>query len=342
VKHSVLSWDCCYRNFFHTAEAFAHQTFASSDFEVIYVEQRTEAASDAHNHGLGLPSLREVVSSLADRIGIRVLYLGDDANTPFHWGRAVNAGIKVSSGAIISVMDGDLLLEPEFLSKLDRYHAHNPASVVNLHRRMVPFPIGVPRDRWTEQRVTFDACLAACPDRDQPLPAAPNNYGPMISAHREHWVAIGGYDENPIWGSGLSLLGTDVTRRLEIEVNAGSRLLPDTFCVHPWHPVGFQRHTLAARRILALQQSLIDWTIANRQSDWRKRQDVTTALYEANRRFIDRVMRSDIAFPSISPGVPSRIFAWASGSVGRLVNREFGDLRGDISTALKNVLARRP
>jgi hypothetical protein len=341
VRHSIISWDCCYRNFFHTAQALAEQEFDIDAFEVIYVEQRTMTASDAFSRSLGLAALGDVVKTLEGRINIRALYLGDGPNVPFHWGRAVNAGIEASRGEIISVMDGDLLVQPNFLSKLDNEHRRVPKSVVNLHRRMVPAPIGVSRDRWTEQQVSFSTCLDACPDRDQPPPERPNNYGPMISARREHWAAINGYDEHPIWGSGLSLLGTDVTRRLEIEVGVTSHLLPDTVCVHPWHPVGFQRHTLAARRILSLQERLVEWSLSNKMSDWRDRLAFANAVYGANRRFVDNVMASDVAQPSVTPNRSSRMKAWTSGFAARLVNGEFREIRGDVRRALRTALPRR-
>jgi hypothetical protein len=338
MKHSIISWDCCYRNFFHTAFALSDQDFNVDDFEVIYVEQRTQAASDRFNRQFGLSPLSDVVKALEDRMNARALYLGDGPETPLHWGRAVNLGIGASRGEVVSVMDGDLLVERDFLARLDQEHSKSSKAIVNLHRRMVPKPIGVSTVHWTEQRVTFDACLDACPDRDQPLPSSANNYGPMISARREHWEAVGGYDEHRIWSTGLSLLGADVTSRLEIRVDSTAHLLPDVVCVHPWHPVGFRRDTLSARRILSLQGELIESAKTNRVSNWNDRLATTEAVYGKNRRLIQRVIRSDAAQPSATPTRLKRTMGWLSRTAARLLNREFRQIRGELGNAVRSRL----
>lgn len=337
MRHTVISWDCCYRNFFHTAIAMAEQHYDRDAFEVIYVEQRTRASSDRVNHEAGLPSLGDVTRNLEDRLSIKAIYLGDDDDEPFHWGRAVNRGIVEARGRIVSVMDGDVLVDRDFLSKLEDAHAQSENMVLNLHRRMVPEPVGVTRKRWIEQRVDFDSCLEACPDRHEPLPAVANNYGPMISARRDHWDAIEGYDEHPIWSTGLSRVGEDTTKRLETAVGGTSRLLPDTVCVHPWHPVGFRRDTFAARRILALQGRLIGWAKEHGEPSWKDRLPLTSVLYEENRVFVDRMLRSDVAFPSALRSRPSRVAAWVSGVGARVRNREFRELRGQLGTAVRGI-----
>lgn len=341
MRHSIISWDCCYRNFFHTAVALSDQEFDFRDFEVIYVEQRTETASDHFNRHMGLSSLGDVARTLEDRMNIRVIYLGDGPDAPFHWGRAVNLGITASSGEILSIMDGDLLVDRDFLAKLDREHRRSTKAIVNLHRRMLAGPIGVSPDRWMEQVVTFGQCLAACPDANQPLPRSVENYGPMISARREHWEAIHGYDEHPIWSTGLSRIGEDVTRRLEIQLDTRSYLLPGTVCVHPWHPVGFRRDTFAARRMLSLQEELIEWAGQKQASDWRDRLLTAEALYDRNRRFVDSVLASDVAQPSISPNRIRRLTALLSGVAARLLNREFGQIRGQLAAVMRRMLSNR-
>jgi hypothetical protein len=339
MRHSIISWDCCYRNFFHTAVALSDQEFDFRNFEVIYVEQRTKTASDRFNREMGLSSLGDVARTLEDRMNLRVIYLGDGPDTPFHWGRATNLGITASSGEIISIMDGDLLVDRDFLSKLDIEHRRSSKAVVNLHRLMLAGPIGVSRDRWMEQDVTFDRCLDACPDRNQPLPGSVQNYGPMISARREHWESIHGYDEHPIWSTGLSRIGEDVTRRLEIRLDTRSYLLPSTVCVHPWHPVGFRRDTFAARRMLSLQEELVEWAGHNQESDWRERLPTAEALYRRNRRFVDSVLASDVAQPSISPNRIKRLTALFSGVAAKLLNREFDQIRGQLATVLRRMFS---
>jgi hypothetical protein len=338
--HTIISWDCCYRNFFHTAYALSEQSYDPDEFEVIYVEQRTKEASDRFNHQFGLPALGDVVRDLQSRINIRALYLGDDEDEPLHWGRAVNHGIGKSTGAVISVMDGDILVENDFLTRLDEEHGRSEPQILNLHRRMVQAPLRVPRAWWMKQRVDFRSCLEACPDRYDPIPAVANNYGPMISAGRSLWEAIGGYDEHPIWATGLSRIGEDTTRRLEIEAGDSSRVLPRTVSVHPWHPAGFRRDTFAGRRILSLQGQLVDWAREHKTSHWKERLPVTTVLFNENRRFMERMISSDVANPSINPSASRRALAWMSGVAARLRNREFRELRGQLGTVIRGLKRR--
>jgi hypothetical protein len=173
------------------------------------------------------------------------------------------------------------------------------------------------------------------------LPGSVQNYGPMISARREHWQSIHGYDEHPIWSTGLSRIGEDVTRRLEIRLDTRSYLLPSTVCVHPWHPVGFRRDTFAARRMLSLQEELIEWAGRNQASDWRDRLPTAEALYGRNRRFVDSVLASDVAQPSIRPNRIRRLSASLSGLAARLLGGEFRQIRGELGSLVRRMLSDR-
>jgi hypothetical protein len=288
IKHSIVSWDCSFRNFYHLIDGLLSQKYDREKFELIYVEQRDKAHAEAYNRTLGLKTLHDRLLELSGELQLRIEYLNDPLNLPYHLGRCVNRGLAMARGEIISVMDGDLLLPSDFLTRLEEQHSKGQ-QVVNLLRLMAASPVNAGSDRWTEGQVDFDLCLRECPPVPKPFPVSVDNKGPMISARREAWLAVDGYDEHPIWSTGLSRLGQDVNRRLELACKCNSIALPDRFAVHPYHPLGFSRSTLDSVRLLSLQANLIDWSKERDELSWRVRSRVTQKLFERNLPLMQRM-----------------------------------------------------
>jgi|Deesub1362B_J571_1020462.scaffolds.fasta_scaffold00417_18 glycosyltransferase involved in cell wall biosynthesis len=318
--HTIICWDCSFRNFFHTIDALLTQDYDRDKFELIYVEQRSREFSDAYNHRLGLKSLWDRYQEVKDLINIRVVYLNDPPNIPYHLGRIVNKALKLAKGEIISVMDGDLLVPPDFLIKLEEYHRRHDPAIVNLVRHMCERPVGVDKDNWTKQIIDFERCLEVCPTRDQPIPRTVANKGPLISARKEFWEKIGGYDEHIIWSTGVSRLGQDVTARLEILTGVESIALPDCFAVHPWHPQGFRRDTISSQRMLTLQAKLIEWARSHSEPLWKKRLPYTEELYKQHKEFINRFIYSGLQQPGTPVDVES-IWMRIRGFIGRIYRK---------------------
>lgn len=274
------------------------QDFPRDKFEMIYVEQRGRSAADAYNHGQGLPSLWDRYESLKDEVNLRVLYLDDPPEVPYHLGRANNRALEVAQGEVISVMDGDLLLPSDFLTRLTEIHRDGVA-VVNLVRRMCQYPVGVRNfSAWKEAEIEFHRCLRACYGRHARLPSKVGNMGPMISARREYWESIGGYDPSEIWSTTASTSGSDVTRRLELVTNTEAFALPHVFAVHPWHPSGVLRaarrdRASLVRQYFALQKLLTDWSVTERRAHWRPRQFLAHQFWLENLQLIDLVLEEE-------------------------------------------------
>ncbi len=290
--HSIISWDCSFRNFFHLIDALLAQEYDRNQFELIFVEQRTKEVADAYNHKLGLKSLWDRYEEVKNKMNIRIVYLGDDPSIPYHLGRCNNKAIELAKGEIISIMDGDMLLPSNFLTLLEKYHKDQIA-IINLVRHCASYPIGVKKEDWTKGVIDFERCLKACPTRNDPIPRAVGNKGPLISARKEHWEIVGGYDLHPIWSTGVSRLGQDVTARLEILTGVESTALPDAFAVHPYHPLGFLRSNRSSKKLLGLQMDLINWARSNKEPLWEKRTVYTERLFNNNRRFIEGMIYSE-------------------------------------------------
>jgi hypothetical protein len=294
MRHTIVSWDCSFRNFFHLIDGLLVQDYPRDQFELIYVEQRDREFADSCNHRLGFRSLWDRHEEVKNNINFTVIYLNDPSDTPYHLGRCNNAALERAQGDIISVMDGDLLLPRDFLSKLTGYHDSRLA-VVNLVRRMCEYPVGVwSFQHWASAKIDFGQCLRACAKRTAPIPKRCGNKGPLISAPRDYWSAVGGYDPHIIWSTSASTAGADVNRRLEMVMQVDSVALPDAFAVHPWHPVGYARQTRhdeehLVRTYLELQRGLTDWSVQHREPDHAQRLAETQRVYAPNCELVETV-----------------------------------------------------
>ena len=259
MKHSIILWDCCYRNFFHLTGSLAEQDYPKDEYEVIWVEQRSRAASDAYNHRLGLQSLADTVALHAGRCDVRAVYLEQPTTRPYHIGVCVNAGTTLARGQIVTRMDGDMLVRRDFLRSLDRAMDEQPG-VINMDKRGAARPVGVPLDRWMEGVIDFELCRAESPRGFQPIAPTVRNKGPCIAAPCAWIDATGGYDEHDLWATGISRNGQDLTARMEILSGVPSRALPDQFGVHPYHPLELNRQGEVESALFAAQQRLIDWS----------------------------------------------------------------------------------
>lgn len=313
--HSVICWDCSFRNFFHTIDGLVSQDFDRDQFELIYVEQRSRSYADSFNHSENLKSLWDRYQEVKDTIDIKVIYLDQPESIPYHLGITVNKALPICSGKIISVMDGDLLLPSDFLSQLQRYHGEEKVAIVNLARHMASKPVGVSYENWKGAEINYSKCLAECPSRDEIIPKTISNKGPLISAHRDYWDEVNGYDEHLLWSTGITRLGQDVTKRLEILTGVESTALPGKFCVHPWHPIGFRRDALTSQRMLEHHQSIISWTEEHQEYDWRKRLAITNMIYDTNKSFFDRAIFSDLSTPGQQDKKTTNLFNVLVGKV---------------------------
>ncbi len=295
MRHSIIAWDSSYRDFFHLVQGACEQDYNVDQYELIYVEQRSKEHADSYAKDENVQALSEIKEEVGEKINFRVLYLDDPLSNPYHLGKCVNEGISVAQGEYISVMDGDQLLPPDFLSALDEFHSQGPA-IANVIRQSPPEPVGVSKENWKDAIIDYDRCLELC--EEGPIPETTPNYGPLISAPAEAWEAVNGYSTHKIWSTGLSKLGADVNRRLERYLGVESRPLPDTFVAHPWHPTGFDRNVLRSRKMFEIQDQVMDYSEECNIVDWTDRIGFSDEVYRRNKAFVDRVTTSsELAMP---------------------------------------------
>jgi hypothetical protein len=298
IVHSIISWDCCFRNFFHLIFSLDSQAYDLEKVELVFVEQRSRKAADTFNHSSGLKALSDLASRTDYRISLRVVYL-DDLESPYHLGKLVNAGLDAARGKFVSVMDGDQLLPRGFLKELDYFmHGHAEKAVV-AHRKMARLPLGVDSFRdWKRADIDYTKVLALCPDRYFiPYSRCPiNNYGPLLAARKEQWKAIGGYDEGPLWSTAASLLHYDAATRFAI-AGWSCTMLPFFSLVHPWHPIGYanknRNHDDCTGRYLDLQRGLVAYAKDVGCSHWRDRLVRQRELFDQNSQLVEKVVEGE-------------------------------------------------
>ncbi|UZE93496.1 MAG: glycosyltransferase family 2 protein [Candidatus Nealsonbacteria bacterium] len=296
IKHSIVTWDSTYRNFFHLIDGLIAQNYSRENFELIYVEQRTRKIADAYNHNLGLKSLWDRYQEVKSKINIKIIYLGLPFKIPYHNGRCNNAGLNVTKGEIISIMDGDQLLPPDFLRKLTAYHLNHPKAVINLDRRCAMYPVGVNSYKeWRKGSKDFKKCLDACISKYSPVPEIARNKPPMISSRNKFWKLIEGCDPHLIWSTVSSRFGIDVTRRLEIASGTRAIALADCFSVHPWHPIGagvLRSTDEDSKKLFALQDKLIKWSLKHKDPRYSSRTNYINNFCESNKLLINKIVYS--------------------------------------------------
>lgn len=296
MRHSFISWDSSFRNFHHLIDGLACQTYDLDEVELIYVEQRCRKKSDAYNHGMGLPSLYDRVKSPA-KISIKAVFMDEAEDVPYHLGRILNVGIKQAKGEIITVMDGDLLLPSDFIGELDKLHRQCP-SVINVERKMCSRPLGVSYEEWYKAEIDYERCLSLCA-HPEVIPDYVTNKAPMISAPALAFKEVGGFEEHPMFATGLSRAGQDLNARLEIAIDSHSRVI-SRVAVHPFHPAGFSRKTLDAVRVLRVQADIIKWTRQNKLVYWRDREGYLELVYTHFRKLFTRVHTKDYSNTSFA------------------------------------------
>lgn len=255
-KISIITWDCCFRNFYHTVDSILPQSRDDNDLEIIIVEQRTRQQSfDYHKEWNTIPP-----EKLYEEEDIcRVIYM-DEEDSVYHWGRALNVGILHANGEVIATMDADMLLRDDFIESL-LSQPDLERRVFNLHRLMATKPVGASKGHWIEGSFEYDLVGRVSGLGQFEWSRFVSNKAPMICAHRDYWQQIGGYDDADFWSKGSSLSGLDVTARLEAVAGRLSEALPGQVSLHPWHPEGFSRTLITALAVYEIQSYFIEWSL---------------------------------------------------------------------------------
>lgn len=289
VKHSIITWDSSFRNFFHLIDSLSQQDYDLSHVEVVFVEQRSEKTAQSVADLVGVESIRQVSQRMQDRLAITLIYMDEPDSVPYHPGRLLNEGLRKAGGEILSTMDADSLVPPNFLQVLDL--VHDAGNVVTcMYRHSADRPCGVSKKNWTRQIIDYQLVLRTCPDFHVSVPAKVSNKAPLLSARRENWEAIQFYDEHRIFSTAYTLFGQDISMRFGLLLGDVQLPLP-VAAVHPWHPTEVNRSQGATQILYQTQMKLMDWATKNHCYNGSKRHEFADQLYEQHQEQIESAIQ---------------------------------------------------
>jgi hypothetical protein len=304
MKHSIITWDSCFRNFFHLLPSLADCAGSDDGLEVVVVEQRSAAASRALAAREQVQSLESLAASLRGKLDIKLIFLDEADNLPYHPGRLLNAGLLRAEGEILSTMDVDILVPPNFLKILLHMHAQERV-VLNLHRWVMPHPCGVSTKNWKNQFIDYGLMQASIPVDQRAIPGKIGNKAPLISARREDWAKIGYYDGEPGWSTACTLFGQDVCRRFALLLGPDKELAMPIACLHPWHPVEVNRLSEEANLLYSFQQGCMARNDALGSFRLSDRMDYERALFQQYQQPIQQAIhRLESAMRQFTPSAP--------------------------------------
>lgn len=208
MRISVITWDANFREHTHTIDFFAKQEFAQADFEVIWVDFYS--------------SNNRVRQKIEGYPNVRLVTLENPPDTAWHLGRCINAGVKASSGGLLVIPDGDIVVEPDFLYYIWQVHQEIQDLVLYFPRYDEPQQAGSNQSRNSISYLQQHSVLRVA-----------TNYAGCLSLRREIFERIKGYETHAAFaGSGINGMETYIRLR-----NAGMPIkwTPDKKIYHPWH-----------------------------------------------------------------------------------------------------------
>ncbi|MCB9103902.1 MAG: glycosyltransferase [Anaerolineales bacterium] len=237
IKISVITWNGGFRESFHTVDSFAKQSFPTSEYEFIWAEYYDSAD----------PVLLDKIHQVENA---KVIFVNGEGQ--WHVGRCMNAGIAASRGDLLVLIDGDIVVRPDFLTEMWQTHAAYKNLVLYVRR-------------WDEPKTAHDAGQISVEHLETVCQLNnPTNYGGCLITGRQNIESAQGYEEHPIIG-GPGAVSKELYTRL---CNAGFPIMWHSTekIYHPWH-----FGTLPSTDTLQQQQQ--KWVIKQRGLDLSTRAD---------------------------------------------------------------------
>ncbi len=233
MKISVIAWNGSFREKYHTIHAFGNQTLARGKFEFIWVDYYRA------NH-----DLKNQIGAYSN---FRLLNLERPASEPWHLGKCINAGVTSSTGDLLVIPDGDILVAPDFLEYVYKQHLSDE-NLVMYHFRYEE----AEKDHHPALSYTIDYL-----DKYTKV-LYPANYAACYSLKRKNFDGVKGYEEHPCF-SGAGMQAAEINIRFK---NAGLAIKWDKKkkTYHPWHPnTAVTSQLNRVRSLLRIARIYHDW-----------------------------------------------------------------------------------
>jgi hypothetical protein len=234
-KISIVMIDGSFREAFHAVDFFCNQTLPPQDYELIWVEYYANVQADLQ-------------SKINKYENARLITLAQSG--VYHSSYCFNAGIQAARGELLLIPDADVAVEPDFLENVWNEHLTNQKLVLYIHRYNES-------EQDHVEPITLTHLRQSCR-----VINGIGNLGGCITVRKEWLIAINGYDQHPIFSTGLHANGWDVYIRLR---NLGLHVMwhPKLKLYHAWHPYteqngdqyALQNHVVSYRATKLLTQT---------------------------------------------------------------------------------------
>jgi len=203
---SVITWDAAFRESYHTVDFFNNQNLDKNLFEFIWAEFYST---------INL----ELEKKIQEMENGRIFCFGGEGK--WHLGQCLNAAIRQSSGDLIVIPDGDIVVEEDFLKEVKKCHERYPKLVLYFRRWDELKPDSI------RKKVSLSTLRNICNLMN------PINYGGCLTLSRKIFNHVNGYEEHELF-SEAGANGMELYIRLK---NAGYPIMwhPTHKIYHPWH-----------------------------------------------------------------------------------------------------------
>jgi hypothetical protein len=206
-KISVLLVDGSFRGHFALIDALKRQTFAAVDFEVLWIE---------YFAALKL----ELIEKLKGQSNFQAVTLKGQG--VYHSSYCFNRGITQARGALLVILDADVLIEANFLESVWKEHQANDQLVMYVYRMDEP-------KRASGVCFDLDFLKKFC------VLTNPENYGGCLTVRKNWLLSINGYEQHELLRGTAHANGRDLYTRFK-NLGLPVKWHPELRLYHPWHP----------------------------------------------------------------------------------------------------------
>lgn len=209
MKISIITWDASFRENFHTVDTFCRQNFPKDQFEFLWCDFYEVKTNN-------------LIDKISNYSNAKIISLYNSRKTYWHLGKTINEGIKYSTGDILVIPDGDIVVDQDFLKNIEHKFNHTDADNLAIYFRRWDEP----EEKSCEYSYNIDYL------KENTQLYNPTNYGGCFAIKKETFNKIGFYEEHNIF-SGPGANGLEQYIRFR---NKGLAIMWSEMKIyHPFH-----------------------------------------------------------------------------------------------------------
>lgn len=188
MKVSIITWDASFRESFHIIRFFNKQENSPVEYEFIWIDYYTPTQA-----------LENKIKGLKN---FKAIGLGHNSDEKWHLGKCINAGVKHSTGDLLIIPDGDIVVEADFINYCLKEHSKIDSMALYFRRYDEPKEFSSANSQTDIEHLKQHSKITN-----------PTNYAGCLTLKRSVFDAIGGYETHKAF-SGPGMNGLDTYIRL--------------------------------------------------------------------------------------------------------------------------------